>query len=317
MANQALSDLINKLYGNDTLTKDYQGTIDKGYQNLNQPLNAPNTGREDKTNEFVSDLASNFADRVYQKTGQLPSEDQIRQFVVANATTSNASKFITGNLGTDAMSALSDQHIQGNPDIVSSANPQPNPAAAAQQRILGLNDQLNKVYDTGEQNYVNRYNSDVYAPAKTSAVNDMAAQGLSTQPTSRIGLNQIEGNRQRDISSGLNTLESNRAAGSVDLGKQIEQLLQGQQQITNQNTQFGQSLANNANQFNRNYNLNQDQLDYNRGLQQQQMDLSSQLGRLQAQNAQPGWDDKVLAGLGGLGSVANAYNAFKPKSTPT
>lgn len=250
----------------------------------------------DYTNKFIDQLASTFVDRIYAKTGQLPSQDQVHQYLASNATQGNATKFIQGNLNPDQLNAMADQHIQSNPDLLGSTNGTP------ESRILGLNDQLDKIYNAGEKNYVNSYDTNVFNPAMTRTADSLAGQGIITNPNSRYSLDQVEANRGRDISSGLNTLESNRAAGSVDLGKTIEQLLQSQQGINNQSSQFNQTMA-----------LNQDQLDRQNALQNKQLSLADRLGQLQAgQQSNNGLSGALGGGLSGAAIGATAGSGFGP-----
>lgn len=289
-SNQSIADLVNGIYSTET-ARQYGNSIDQGYQNLGQPLH-DNSNRDDVYVGATRGLASSFADRFYQKTGQLPTEDQVRQFVGSTLTPGFAQKFITG-IAPDQLHAMSDSYIQSNPDLLKSTQDDP------QSRILALNDQLDKIYNTGKQNYVKSYDENVYAPAKESAVNDLAGQNLLTQPNSRFALDKVESNRGRDISSGLNTLESNRATGAVDLGKTIENLLQGQQQISNQNSQFNKSL-----------NLTQDQIDTQNALNNRQLSLADRLGQLNANANKPGWMDYLNTGLKTAGTVAQVATAF-------
>ena len=299
-ANITAEGLANKIF-NPAKAAEYGNIFDQGYQNLNQPLRGGQE-RGDIYEAGTRGLASAFADSVYKKTGKLPSEDQVKSFVAQTLTPGFASKFIQG-IPTDQINAIADQYVEGNPDVIASlATPTTiMPQSDPQSRILALNEQLDKIYNKGAESYVNRYNTDVYNPAKTTVANDLAGQGMLTQPNSRYSLDQIESNRGRDIASGLNTLESGRATGALDLGKTIENLLQSQQQISNQNNQFNQTLANQKNQFNRNLNLTQDENDYQRGLSNRQLSIADQLGKLQAGNNKKDWMDYLNTGIGAIG----------------
>lgn len=274
--------------------QDYLSIINGAYKNLGQPEN--DNGRMELTQNFVRGLSSSFVDRYHKATGQIPTTDQVKQFVAQNANNSTAMRFAQGQLTPDQINIMSDQHIQDNPGTGTSGS--------LQDRIMALNDQLDKIYQTGKENYVKSYDQNVYAPAKEGAVNDLAGQGMLTQPNSRFSLDKIESNRGRDISSGLNTLESNRATGAIDLGKTIENLLQGQQQIQNQNSQFNKGLS-----------FQQNNADMQNMYNEKQLSLADRLGRLQAEASKPGWDDKVLAGLSGARSAASTgasiYSAGK------
>lgn len=272
--------------------QDYTAMINNAFVNLGQPADAPD--RQDITNNFIRSLSSSFVDRYHTQTGRVPTADQVKQFVSQNASGANASRFIQDQLNPDKINTISDQYLQGNPNVTAD----PNAQSAEQQRILSLNDQLDKAYKAGSENYVNSYDQNIYNPNKARTTNDLAGQGMLTNPNSRYSLDQIDANRGRDLSSGLNTLASNRAAGSVDLGKTIEGLLQSQQGINNQSSQF-----------NRTFNANQDQNYFNQGLQNRALSMGQQIGQLQAAGQS---NNGLSGGLGGGIGGAAAGSAFGP-----
>ncbi len=295
---QSVQDFANSIF-NTEKAREYGGIVDQAYQNLGQPLhdsphdvNGQVVGNRDEIYvNATRGLASAFADSVYKKTGQLPSEDQVKNFVAQNLTQGFAQKFITG-MPTDQITALADQHVDANPDQYVPQG-QANQAQADQDRILGLNKQLDQAYDAGANNYVQSYNDRVYAPAKQQTANDLAGQGMLTQPNSRYSLDAIEANRGRDISSGLNTLAGERAKGSVGLGTTIEGLLQSQQGINNQNMQFNKNFG----LANQQFNAAQDQNTFNQGLQNRSLDIAGQIGRMQAEGKKKDWMDYLNTGL--------------------
>lgn len=281
---QSTQDFANSLF-NTEKAREYGNVFDQGYQNLGQPLH-DNSNRNDVYVGGTRALATAFADSVYKKTGQLPTEDQVKNFVAQNLTQGFAQKFITG-LPQDQITALADQHVNDNPDQFAAAGQQ-----TPQDRVLGLNKQLDEAYSRGSEDYVNKYDQNVYNPSKTKTANDLAGQGMLTQPNSRYSLDAIEANRGRDISSGLNTLASERAKGSVGLGTTIEGLLQSQQGINNQKSQFNQQ-----------FQAAQDKNIFDQGLQNRSLDIAGQIGKLQA----GGQSNNGFAGaLGGATSGAVA-----------
>lgn len=290
-SNQGIADLISKIYNTEG-ARNYGNTFDQAYEGLGQPLHDNN--RDEIYTEGTRALASSFADSVYKRTGSLPTEDQIRKFVGTNLTPGFAQKFITG-MAPDQINGLTEQYISGNPDALTN----PGTQSAEEQRLGGLKAQLDKIYDTGKQNYVSNYDETVYGPGKQRLANDLAGQGMLTQPNSRISLDALEGNRGRDLASGLNTLEGNRAAGQVDLGKSIEDLLQKDK-----------DRSQNAYQFNQNFNANRDDTFFNQGLQRKQQGLAEQLGRLQAGSQKKDWMDYLNTGLNVVGTAAKAKTAF-------
>lgn len=279
--NISARDFANSLF-NDTNSKEYGNTFDQGYEALGQPLHAQN--RDELYTAGTRALANSFADRVYAKTGFLPTEDQVRSFVGQNLNSGFAQKFITG-IAPDQINGIADEYIAGNPDALENPGVAGQRKSAEEQRLSGITDQLNKIYDTGKANLVSGYNDTVYSPAKSTAVNDLAGQGMLSQPNSRYILDAIESNRSRDLTSGLNTLEGERAAGNIDVSKTIEDLLQRNRD---------RSL--NASQFNRSFNASRDDTAFNQGIQRKSMDIAAQIGRLQANGQE---NDGLSGALGG------------------
>lgn len=321
MANQGLSDLIGRLYGTESSTKDYLGSINKGYELLNQPGSDPGTGREEKTQQFVAGLAATFADKVFKKTGQLPSEDQVRQFVANTASGGNASKFILGNLGGDVMNSLAEEYIQGNPEIGQLAKPQAqvtaNDIGQGTNRAL---DQTNAIYDM-VQNQAVEANRRAFAPLRTRAAEEEAALGrlrspVSAAPGSNISnIDQQEGN---SLSGIIGNILGQKASGTMDLTKFNEQLGAGERRAGEAESQFARNLAANRSQFNQNLNFQRDRDDYERMLNNRQLSLSEMLGRRQADGPKRDWLDYLNAGVGAAGTAANIYTGFgggmKPKA---
>lgn len=282
---------------NDTTSRDYGTTFDTAYQNLGQPLHAPD--RNELYTAGTRALANAFADRVYMKTGSLPTEDQVRQFVGQNLTPGFAQKFILG-LAPDQINSMADEYIIGNPDALVNPGTIGAQKSAEEQRLSGLKDQLDKIYNTGRENLVSGYDKTVYAPAKTRAVNDLAGQGMLTNPNSRYTLDAIEASRGSDLASGLNQLEGQRATGNIDLSKTIEDLLQR-----------NKDRSQNAYQFGKTFNAGRDDTFFNQGMQQRGLDLASTLGKLQAGNNKKDWSDYLNTALNVVGTGTKAYTAFK------
>ena len=297
--NQSINDLISSIYGGAGSREPYTNVVSQGYEILGQPRLTSDDPRGQVANNFVSDIASIFADNFYKKTGRLPTQEQLTSFVTDNADPYTAQKYIQGTIGRDSISRQADDYFKGNPDFLVD----PGAKSEEEQRLAGLTDQLNKAYEAGKQNFTTQYGNEVYNPARTQAINDLAAQGLLRNANSRYLLNEIEGNKSRDISSGLNTLEGNRALGQIDIAKTIEDLIQQNKNRNQSAYQFGQNLALTKNQY-------ADQ----QALQRRQLDLSSQLGRLQANANKKGALDYLgtaFGGLGALGSLATGIGNFR------
>lgn len=268
--------------------QDYAGTVDSGYENLGQPSKDPGTGRDQVTFSAVSALAKAFVDRFHQKGGKLPDEDAVKSFVAQTLTPGFAQKFIVGGISPDQINAnVVDPYLQDNAGKIGLGGD----AGTTESRILGLNDQLDKVYETGKNKFLEDTTAN-YGAQKQGLVNDLAGQGMLTQPNSRVSLDSLEANKNKSVASGLNALAGQKAAGALDLGTTIENLLQKQQEIGNQNSQF-----------NKTYNAGREDTYFNQGLQNRQISLADTLGRLQANASKPGWMDYLNTALTGVGAV--------------
>lgn len=284
--------LVDQIFG-QTPTG-YSGAFDTAFQNAGQPAGQPHGN---KVIEGTQALADAYVERYHLKTGKLPTEDEVRQFVASNLTPGMASQFIAG-INRDQLTAnYVDPYLQDKGVGQDGGN--------AQDRILGLNAQLDEAYNTGKTKFLEDTNTN-YGQQKQGLVNDLAGQGMLTQPNSRVSLDALEAAKNKDVASGLNTLAGQRAAGSVDLGKTIEGLLQSQQQINN-----------NQSQFNKTFNAGREDTYFNQGLQNRQLSLADTLGRLQANASKPGALDFLNTAIGGAGAVANAYTGAKSASALT
>lgn len=292
-------DQASRLYGGDYSS--YGGTIDQAYQNLGQPLH-DSSDRTPVVGAATTHLANAFADRVLQKTGKLPTDDQVRQFVAKNLTPGFAEKVIQNQINPDQLTSLADQHILQNPEITAAPDTS---AADSQNRILGLNKQLQDIYDVSSGQLKSDIN-DSYGETKQNVANDLAGQGLLTQPTSRLSLDKLEGSKQKSLGQGLASLKAQQASGQVDLGKTVENMLAGERRAGEAGTQFRQGLGLQRDVF----NAGQEQNAFSNRLGQQQLGLAEKIGKMQADANKPGWMDYLNTAFKGAGTAAQVATAF-------
>lgn len=272
--------------------RDYNPVINQGYQNLGQP----GGGDHDAiTYNAVLSLAEPYAQRVFDKTGKLPTEDQVRQFVAQNLSQGYAQKFIQGLPRDQILANYVDPAIEA--DALNQPATGTGATNAVEDRILGLNDQLDTIYNKSSE-LARQGNEDIYGKAKRGLADDLAGQGLLTQPTSRYSLDALEGEKNKSLGQTMATLAADRASGGIDLSKTIENLLAGERRAGEQVNQFKQGLS-----FkNKEFNAGRDDTYFNQGMKNRELDMASMLGRLQA----GGQGDSGLAGAGGgaLGGAA-------------
>lgn len=263
--------LVQQIFGSTPTA--YQSKFDTGFENLGQTGHAnPNV-----VIAGTQALADSFATKYLAKTGKLPDESTVRSFVAQNLTPSFAQNFIQGIPG-DQIDLISDNYIKGNPDILGGNN-------SDQDQLNNLQNSFNDAYKAGEQGLVSSYMNDVYAPTKTRTADDLAGQGMLTNANSRYALNNVESNKSRDITSGLNVLAGNKASGQIDIAKTIANLIQG-----------NKDRAQSGYQFQQQFNANQDNTAFNQGLQRKQLSIAEQIGRMQAGNQS---NDGIFGALGG------------------
>lgn len=295
-SNQGAKTLADSIF-NDTNSQDYGNTFDTAYQNLNQPLHDAN--RAPLYTAGTRALAESFTDQVYKQTGSLPTEDQIRQFVGSTLTPAFAQKFITG-IAPDQITSMASDYIKGNPDALTNPGTVSAAQAAQNQYETGLTGQLDKAFEAGKQNLVSGYDTNVYGPQKTQAVNDLAGQGMLQNPNSRYTLNALDANRSRDLTSGITSLAGAQAQGQVGLDTTIQDILQK-----------NADRAQNAYQFGKTYNAAQDNTAFNQGLQTRALGMADTIGKLQANNNKKDPLDYFNAAVNAGGTAAKAYTAFK------
>jgi hypothetical protein len=270
---------------------EYLAALNQAYSDLGQP--GTDTDREGIAKDWIRGLSSSFVDRIHQKSGRVPTVDQVRQFVAQNATSGNAAKFIQGQISPDQMNALADNYISGNPEVLADPNDTP------ESRIKALKGELDKAYGAGKESLTSGI-EDIYGQQKRGLVDDLAGQGMLTQPTSRISLDALEANKNKSLASGLSSLEGSRAAGQLDLSKTIEGLLQNER-----------TAATGRSQWNQEFNARQDDTAFNRGLLNRQLSLSQELGKMQAKAKEPNWLDYANLALNGAKTASSVYTGFK------
>lgn len=288
----ALQDLINSIYGGDK-AQGYLPAIDQGYANLQQPAHDPNTGREGKTSEFITNLASTFADQYQAKNGQLPSADEVQKYVAQTATPTNAQKFILGNLNTDQMGLLASNY--GLTPATAANTAGINPIVSQTQS------ELNNIYGPLQTEAVRQVNSQ-FAPLRSRAADEEAAlgrlrSGVSAAPTSSIG--QVDASQGNALSSVIGNILGQKASGTLDLTKYNQGLDLSKQ-----------SLAQAQNQFNQSMGLTQEKYQNDLNLQNQQLALSKLLGQQQADASKPGTLDYLNTAFNGLSGLGNLFAGF-------
>lgn len=277
--------LVDKIYG--TTPTDYSGAYDTAYQNAGQPAGGPHGN---KTIEGTQALADAFVNRFYEKTNALPSEDQVRQFVAQNLTPGFAAQTIAGTNKDSIVANYVDPYLKDNGIGTGAQSP-----ADLQAQLQG---QYDTVYDAAKKNYL-ADSEDQYGAQKANLTNDLSGQGLITQPNSRISLDALEAAKNKNITSGLNTLAINRATGQVDLAKTIQDLLQKQETINN-----------NTSQFNKTFNAGREDTYFNQGLQNKQLGMAQTLGKLKADSSGKDWTDYLNTGLKVAGTAGQIAALF-------
>lgn len=299
-------ELLQKAIGGDY--SPYAETINRGYEKLGQPLHDI-SDRSGITSQATNLLAENFIERVYQKTGKLPSADQVTQFVGENMTPDFAKQVISDTINPAQLNKISDMYLDVNPEIVNGLKP-----AADNTSLAATAQQLNQFYDP-LQKYALEDVKRQFDPLRARAVEEEAAlgrlrSGVSAAPNSAIG--QVDVNQGNAFANVISNILGQKASGTLDLNKFNQNMGLQQQQLQNAKNEFNQTLGFNKQQYS-------DQMDY----QNKALALQEILGRQMAANRRnrglagafggaasgaatgtailPGWGTAIGAGLGGLG----------------
>jgi hypothetical protein len=288
--------LTDKIYGRNP--QDYAGVFSTARENLGQPSGGDNAIISGGTQA----LAEQFVNRVLQKTGRLPSEDQVRGFVSENLNSTFAEKFIKGINNDQLISNYVDPYLNEKPEILADPNAAKNAATAEEQRILGLNKQLDELYGLGKEKTTQDI-EDAYGLQKRNVVNDLAGQGMLTQPTSRLTLNELEASKGKSLSQALASLAGDRARGSLDLSKTIETLLANERGAKEQSRQFGMDYGLRK----RATGAAEEESAFNRRIAQQQIDLAKKLGQMQANASKPNLFSSALGGATGGATIGSKF----------
>lgn len=251
-------------------------------------------------------LADAFIERVYEKTGKLPEESQVRDFVSGNLNAAFAEKYIKGLTNFDTIkSGMVDPYIASKIDDFSPASDN-SIEQGINQRMSDLAAKLEGIY--GQQREALKGNVEQsYGDQKASIAKDLAGQGmLYNQPASRASFDALEREKGKSLTQGLASLSASQAQGETDISKTIESLLQNQRTSDQQARQFGQDLA-----FrNRGLDSAIENSYYERGLGNRGLDLAARLGQQQADARKPGSSDYLNTAIQGAGTAALIAKLF-------
>jgi hypothetical protein len=288
--------MVAKLFGGDY--DSYRGQINQAYSDLGQPYQ-DSSNRDPIISQGTTSLAQSFVDKFYERTKRLPSENDVRSFVAENFTPSFGQKLIQNQINPDQINMLADEYIASKPDITRDMNKEVEDEKA---RILGLNKELDQLYDIGKTK-ASQDIEDAYGLQKRNIVNDLAGQGMLTQPTSRLTLNELEASKGKSMSQALATLAGERAKGGIDLSTTIENLLANERRASEDSRQFGLDYGLRK----RATGAADEESAFNRRIAQQQIDLAKKLGQMQANASKPNLFSSALGGATGGATIGSKF----------
>lgn len=302
--NQSISDLINPIYNTEG-ARNYGNVFDQAYQNLGQPLR--DTNRDDVYVGGTRGLASSFADKFYEKTGKLPSESQVRQFVSENLNPAFAEKFILG-MAPDQLNSLAESYISLNPEIISPAVKPPEQTQIG-DLVREATKKQDELYGDVEKRAIESVNRN-FAPLRARAAEEEAALGRLRSPVSLApgaAIPTVDAEQGKALSDVIGRIAENRAGGAIGGAQFLESLGAGERRA-------GEA----QNNFLRNFGLAREQLrdardesSYNRGLQRKGLELSEIIGRAQAGAGKRDWLDYLNAGLNVASTAGKIYSGFR------
>ncbi len=272
----------------------FKGIFRKGGEELDQfDIN------DEVITSGTRELAESFVDRFLEKTGNLPSEEQVNDFVAENLTSSFAREFILGATPrAQTKSKIVDPFLEKQGIIGGGGALSP---GQIQERALGLTDRLKQILGQVEEFGVSSINRQ-FDPLERRVVSEEASRGRLRQPVARregAPIQQIRRQRQEAISGLKGSLAGQRFGTEVDLAKFIEELLSGE-------SQFGRRFGLAEEEV----GLEREKFDTEKILRNKELNLSKTLGRLQAQNKKSGTMDKVKTGIEAAGTAAKIASLF-------
>lgn len=299
--------------------KQYQGIFQGAYEGLNQPkdvyfrdqpggaytdpglvpLNQQPVstrealGRGDVIMSGTKELAEAFVDRYYEKTGKLPDQKSVQDFVAGNLTEGFAENYILGKTPREQIK------VQLADPFIKKVQEEPSQGDLAGQGSP-LEKQLTSIYDRLEASAPERI-ARTFAPLRSRAIEEEAALGRLRSPVSAAPGSPIQQQDQLQANALSDTIDNilqNRASGSLDVAR----IDQEERRIGQQAEQFGQNLS-----------LQRDALRTTARQQSEANRIAQEIGRLTAQGRQPGTLDYLNTAFGGASALAGIIASLRPK----
>jgi len=292
-----------------SMSEDYRPIFQQGFERAGQPENSPVPASY--VISGTQQLAESYIDRYFEKTGKLPTEVQVRDFVATNLTPSFAKEIVTNSTNPSKIKVnLVDPYIQ-NEKFQEELNKPPVTPTPTQSNAGMTSQQINELYAPLEQYATNQVRQQ-FAPLRARAVDEEAAlgrlrSGVARDPGSMIG--QVDANQGNALSSVIGNILGQKASGTLDLGKFNAGLDLSKQQLAQSQNQFMQNLGFNQNQFNQTIGLQKQQYADAQDLQRQQLNLAKYLGQLQGKGKS---NNGLSGGLGGAAGGAATGTAILP-----
>lgn len=248
-------------------------------------------------------MGETFARRYLEKTGQLPPPEMVNEFVKTNLNPSLAAKMISG--GTNASQIgqnYADPYIEekgvlapGQQDF----GQQVQDSTEKQKGLLGQYIESLIAQETQK-------NKDQFGAQRGQTIDELAAQGLLTQPQSRQSLARVDEQANRSLSDIISRLRGQQAG----LAQGIESEGLGRIQ---QESEFGRTHGLRRKTLSEQIRQFQENQDYLTNRDRQSNDLARQLGRMQAEANEPGLLDYLNTGAGAAQLAVSGYQASKGK----
>ena len=280
----------------------YADVFRQAYKRLGQP-NAP----EEIIVQGTQSLIDNFIDRVKEKTGKLPTEQQINDFVGQNLTVSYAEKFITGLPSGTLKANVIDPYIAADsrqfPPIGTDTGV--TVEKGVEDRLSALKDRLRGFYE-GQRGALKERVEESYGEQKGAIARDLAGQGMIyNQPASRGVFDRLEQAKGRSMTQGLATLGASEAEGSTDIAKTVEGLLANERRADEGARQFGLNYFLNK----RGLDADIDAAGYDRSLNREALGVAERVGKAQGQKNRD-WLDYANTAIGGLNVILQGAGAI-------
>lgn len=270
----------------------YRGIFKEGSKNIGQGGESQ-PGFEEFVTSGTGELAEAFVDRYYERTGKLPSQNEVQSFIADNLTPGYVGKYMKGTLGDRSVvkANLVDPYL----DFSDTASI---PDATSSAAGDSLSKRLDEIYGTIREKEAGNIRSE-FAPSRRRAIEEEAASGRLRSGVSfgrDSAISRADENESKALSNLISQLSQSRATGEFEAAKSDKDLAERMRQ-------FNKGLGLERSRFRQ----EQENEEARRAYDREALALSERIGRMQAEGRKPGTLDYLNTAFGGLSALGSFY----------